>query len=249
MITSPQIFGGAGFTFTADGKFQYPENVVIPNTVTSLTGNNVGAFLNHSEIKKITFAAGSTVAILPSDAFNGCSGLEEITLPTSLTGNQGNSVFKNCTSLKIVNFPSGATGLGNYFFNGCSSLEEITIPSTVTSIGSTFFANCTALKTIKFESAITSLSTQSASQGNPFYNCTALEDVQVPAEWSVNTFLSNGTADYTNVLTHDSLVALIANLKDYSGGTAHTLTIGATNLARLSEAEKTVAIAKNWTLA
>ena len=53
----------------------------------------------------------------------------------------------------------------------------------------------------------------------------------------------------SNNLTHDSLAAMINNLYDYSGGTAHTLTIGATNLAKLSAEEIAAATAKNWTIA
>jgi hypothetical protein len=42
---------------------------------------------------------------------------------------------------------------------------------------------------------------------------------------------------------------MFANLKDNTGQTAKTLTLGATNLAKLTVAEKAIAINKNWTLA
>jgi hypothetical protein len=39
-------------------------------------------------------------------------------------------------------------------------------------------------------------------------------------------------------------------LKDYSGsGTTYTLTLGSTNLAKLTDAEKAIATEKGWTLA
>lgn len=50
-------------------------------------------------------------------------------------------------------------------------------------------------------------------------------------------------------LTHDCLVNMLLSLKDNSDLTAKTLTIGSTNLAKLSNAEKAVATEKNWTLA
>lgn len=45
------------------------------------------------------------------------------------------------------------------------------------------------------------------------------------------------------------LVEIISNLVDLTGKTAQTLTMGATNLAKLTDAEKAVAVNKNWVLA
>ena len=51
-------------------------------------------------------------------------------------------------------------------------------------------------------------------------------------------------------LTHDSLMSIINALKDYSATpNTHTVTLGATNLNKLSAAEKAVATGKGWTLA
>ncbi len=50
-------------------------------------------------------------------------------------------------------------------------------------------------------------------------------------------------------LTHSSLMSIISSLKDYSGSTAaHTLTLGSTHLAKLSDAEKAIATGRGWTL-
>lgn len=45
------------------------------------------------------------------------------------------------------------------------------------------------------------------------------------------------------------LVEIIGNLMDLTGKPAQTLTMGATNLAKLTDAEKAIATNKNWTLA
>ena len=50
-------------------------------------------------------------------------------------------------------------------------------------------------------------------------------------------------------LTHDCLVNMLLSLKDRSELTAQTLTVGSTNLAKLSNEEKAIATQKNWTLA
>ena len=45
------------------------------------------------------------------------------------------------------------------------------------------------------------------------------------------------------------LVEILNNLMDLTGKTSQTLTMGATNLAKLTDEEKTIATNKNWTLA
>lgn len=49
--------------------------------------------------------------------------------------------------------------------------------------------------------------------------------------------------------TREALVEVINNCADLTDGTAHTLTMGSTNLAKLTEEDKAIAAAKNWTLA
>jgi hypothetical protein len=51
-------------------------------------------------------------------------------------------------------------------------------------------------------------------------------------------------------VNHESLMSIINCLKDFSGtGETRTCTLGATNLAKLTDAEKAIATEKGWTLA
>lgn len=190
---------GANFTFSVDGKFQYPEEVVIPNTVTSLQTTSLLGFNGHPEQFKVSFGPNSVITSIPQQAFR-YSGLAEIILPPSITA------------------------VASYAFGGCGNLKKIVFNS---------------IPTIDY---------MSPSAGNPFNGCTSLEDLQIPPDWTTNLYISAGTYSFTNVLTHDSMVAMFENLYDFTGDTAHSLTLGATNLARLSEEEKAIATAKNWTL-
>ena len=45
------------------------------------------------------------------------------------------------------------------------------------------------------------------------------------------------------------MVAMFNSLKDLTGDTAKTLTLGSTNLAKLTAEQKAIATNKNWTLA
>ena len=51
-------------------------------------------------------------------------------------------------------------------------------------------------------------------------------------------------------LNHDSLMSIINHLKDFSGtSTTKTCTLGSSNLAKLTDAEKAIATQKGWSLA
>ncbi len=83
-------------------------------------------------------------------AFNGCSNLTSVTLPSTLT-QTGDAAFQNCTSLTSVTLPGSVQIIEGYAFNGCTSLTRVDIPGAVTSILTTAFNNCTALKDIYFD--------------------------------------------------------------------------------------------------
>jgi hypothetical protein len=98
------------------------------------------------------------------------------------------NAFKDCVSLKSVNFASAPRDdvvdceiLGSAFSN-CTSLEILFIPSNVVKIDRYAFSGCTSLKSVKFESR---------NVDNPriincvifneaFKNCTALEILEIP---------------------------------------------------------------------
>lgn len=60
----------------------------------------------------------------------------------------------------------------------------------------------------------------------------------------------NGLDLHWSPLTHESLTSIINALKDFTGtGETRTVTLGSTNLAKLTDTEKAIAEAKGWTLA
>ena len=81
---------------------------------------------------------------------------------------------------------------------------------------------------------------------NAFHNAKALENIAIEGKIG-HSGLSLGAAPK---LTHESLMSIVNALYDFSatGGT-HTATFGATNLAKLTDAEKAIATQKGWTLA
>lgn len=76
-------------------------------------------------------------------------------------------------------------------------------------------------------------------------DCTALEDLSI-----YGCIGSDFNAHWCTELYPASLVNILNVLADYSGDTAtHTCSLGAANLAKLTDAEKAIATQKGWTLA
>ena len=78
-----------------------------------------------------------TVTTIGQDAFESCSNLQSVTLPSTIT-TINSDAFYSCTKLGSVNLPEGITNIGSYAFRYCN-LTSVTIPSTVTSIGNYAF--------------------------------------------------------------------------------------------------------------
>lgn len=59
--------------------------------------------------------------------------------------------FEGCTSLQTLTFPESLTTFEDYAFHGCAQLTEIMIPAGITEIGEFVFEGCTALQSIEIE--------------------------------------------------------------------------------------------------
>ena len=85
--------------------------------------------------------------VIGNQAFDGCSSLTSLTLPSSVTS-IGSFAFSGCSGLTSLTLPSSVTSIGESAFRGCSSLASLTLPSSVTSIGKSAFSGCSGLTSI-----------------------------------------------------------------------------------------------------
>ena len=86
---------------------------------------------------------------------------------------------------------------------------------------------------------------ETTSYGSAFVNCSKLQNITF--EGVIGK--SGLNLSYSPLLTHDSLMSVINCLKDYSSTSGYTVTLGATNLDKLTDSEKAIATQKGWTLA
>ena len=117
-------------------------------------------------------------------AFEGCSSLTSLTIPSSVTS-IGFSAFSGCSGLTSLTIPSSVTSIGSSAFEGCSGLTSFTIPSSVTSIGSGAFEGCSGLTSLTIPSSVTSISS------GAFLFC-GLTNLYYIIDDEIETYLSKG---------------------------------------------------------
>jgi hypothetical protein len=147
--------------------------------------------------------------------------------------------FRGCTSLTEINLSNSLTSIGGSAFYGCTNLTEINLPNSLTSIGGLAFQGCTSLTEINLPNSLTSIG------GSAFQGCTNLTNFTIAQGFNCNGL----NIAYSDRFSVEALVAMLEALADRTGQTAYTLTIGATNLNKLTNEQKAIAIGKNWNLA
>lgn len=167
------------------------------------------------------------------------------------------TICESCKSLINIYIPKLRTTSG--LCNGCYSIKTLSAPMLET-VTNSICTNCYNLETI-------SLPALKELQGNVCQYCYSLTEFTFP-----NTFVSLGKANQfqgcinlntinlitnwrwsLNVkdcpLTHECIIDMFNKLKDLTGADSLTLTIGANNLAKVTDEEKLIATNKNWILA
>ena len=146
----------------------------------------------------------TSISGLQQEAFQGCSNLEKITIPSQITRIVDHQ-FRYCTSLASVTLPPALTSIGQWAF-GTAQLTNIELPSTLTNIGHYAFSG-NKFVTLDLPASITNIG-QSAFQSNSllttvtihattpptnsgyfFNSCSALQAIYVPAS-SVEAYKS-----------------------------------------------------------
>lgn len=181
--------------------------------------------------------------------FGMTSGIKELDLKHFDTSNVANMsyMFYLATSIEQIDISSfdthNVTTFGYMFYN-CTNLKSINVShfntDEVTTIASVFY-KCSSLTSLDCSTWNLSKITNVSGIRDSFNECINLVDFYPPQNIGQNMSVDKSTA-----LSHDSLVRIINNLTEVT--TTKTLTLGTTNLAKLSDEEKAVATNKGWTL-
>ena len=202
------------------------ESITIPSgwTITSLNS----AFVDCVNLKTIVLPNNTQNSItLMTSMCNGCTKLESITLPTSMTAATSLSgTFQNCLSLTGVTFPStmNLVTTATNCFNTCESLTSVTMPTSMnacTTFASTF-NGCWLLTSITMPVTVsTSLTTFSSA----FLQCVNLQTLTLPTtQTSLLTVLTSVFAQCPNLTTINNL--------DKLGSLTATPLVGATAITQ-----------------
>lgn len=170
--------------------------------------------------------------------FYGCSKLSSVPLLNTSNVTNMSNMFYNCMSLTSIPQldTSKATDMGG-IFSVCIKLTTVPLLDTskATSLNSMFF-NCSALTTVP------ALDVSNATDmNNIFVGCSSLKSILMTG-MKVKFNISSSTQ-----FEESDLVTILNNLATVT--TTQTLTMGATNLAKLTDEEKKIATDKGWTLA
>lgn len=179
------------------------------------------------------------MVVIGEHAFNQFTSLISVEIPNTVE-RIGIAAFHTCSNLKKVNLlKTKIVSLGNSIFRNCIRLEEIILPEKLNNLGSYNFYDCRSLKTIYIPGTVNGI-------GDSIFNrCSNLEFVTLGDGFNAN----NLNLSVSTLYTRETILHWLNALADRTGQTAYKLTIGATNLAKLTEQDILVATNKNWTLA
>ena len=158
--------------------------------------------ITSAEVKN--YAAGCKVTSIGKSAFENCSSLTSINIPSSVTS-IGPGAFGYCSALSTINIPSSVTSIGPSVFWDCSSLTSINIPNSVTSIEFGTFYGCKSLKSISIPNSVTNIEPWA------FRDCRSLTSIKIP---SSVTSIGSAVFWYCSSLTSINIPSSVTSIGD-----------------------------------
>ena len=224
----------------------------IPNVTYINYGSLTGSYLKSIELPSLTELSYSVFdnstnlksIVLPnltkcSGMLYNCYNLKEVNMPAleEITTAGGNYFIYNCFNLETLSFPA-LKKVSKQMCVSCYNLKEVSIPQLETMTVSNNFSSCYSLTEFTFPNTFLSL-----TQPTQFQNCYSLTTINLITNWRWSLNVKDCP------LTHECIIDMFNKLKDLTGENSLTLTIGANNLAKVTDEEKLIATNKNWILA
>ena len=167
--------------------------------ITESTIKNDGTFADNTKLKTVNITD-NKVYMLGEEAFAGCSSLETVVLPDSITMVYA-GVFKDCVSLKSINLDKcKLVTLGESAFKNCRSLTKLSLESsplnghlTYGIINESVFEGCSSLKELILPISVIGYGKKA------FKGCTSIRSFDIPI--SVSSIESDAFSGWTNAQT------------------------------------------------
>jgi hypothetical protein len=181
-------------------------NVTVPDIINGYVVDTIGSYA-FAGSKESPRADVTSVVIeaqlkgLRERAFYCCTGLADITLPSSLAfvGDEafrmdtaltgmglpqavafiGFEAYRDCRSLTVIDVPDSVTFLGGGAFYICSGVTEATIGAELSGVSEREFGYCSSLRTVSFSSSVGYVG------HNAFYMCRSLSEIDLHGCFSI----------------------------------------------------------------
>lgn len=241
----PYTFYMCGYNnyFLGSSNVPHCEDTVI-NLPDSITSVGTGAFAGTQRI--ISSTAATMLHIIPhipcnlitvsGSAFSNCKFPNNFILPNTVTTlNKQGKVFAD-----VADIPGSIKEMGDQYFS-TSTFKTVILRNGIEKLNGRVFEMCSNLTTASLPSSLIYTRTDTLF---PFQGCSKLEFVTLEQGFNASIKLNNSTK-----YSHDTILSWFNALYDRSSTATNTLTMGSTNLAKMSTQEIAIATAKNWTIA
>ena len=219
-ITNIVINGGTTIPDNAFNGIEDLKYIELADSITTIGKNAFQSTNIESFIKSNT----SSLSKIGDKAFYNCKSLTEVNLAYFNATNYslGESLFEGCSKLNDVTLPSNIGYTSKRMFYGCKALTSITLPNSLATINDYSFAqsgltsinfnNVTGINSYAFSgSALTSVTlgdkiTSMGYSSNIFANCLNLETVSLRYNVSSNMF--NGCINLKTVTLNNQITSI-----------------------------------------
>ena len=234
------------FVTSLDNSFGYCSALQeLPLLNTSNVNSMTGAFMNCSSLKSIPLLDTSNVTNF-NQAFAYCKNLQEIPELNTSNATQTYAMFSDCTALARIPLidTSKVENMSSMFAN-CYALETIPELNTSNAVSvESMFSMCPKIDNLPLLD-FTNVGNASNFLGYSWDTNMAITTLAGFHNLRINFDVSNCVN-----LTAESLMNIINEALDLSvGGWTCTLTLGSTNIAKLTEEQIAIATSKGWTIA
>ena len=167
----PELSGNDKYENPPAGELIIPGTVVFEDETYTVTEILYCAFSDCNKITSLIIQEG--VQKIGNSAFSGCSKLQSVALPNSLTDME-DCAFTHCKKLTDITFSNNLTIIPSEAFRECDALQSIVIPGSVKTIDSYAFYICPNLTSVTLCEGVTKIKQEA------FGHCYTLSSITIP---------------------------------------------------------------------